>query len=568
VLRQLISLIIVCALIRPALAAAIVDPLSVPNNPYGIHITDANDLQVAKDLINSQGGSWGYVTLVIREDQRQHQKWQSLFDTMREKKIIPIVRLATRMQPDSWAAPTSDQAGEWADFLDSLNWVIKNRYVILFNEPNHAKEWGNRLAPAEYATVSRAFIEALKHKSPDFFILPAGFDAMAPNSANTMEITRYFQLMHQADSEIFKRFDGWTSHSYPNPHFNASPDAVGKTSLRGYRWEVNYLAKYGLKPDSPVFITETGWDANNLKPSRTQTVSQKLEAYWMAAFTGPFNHRQVVAITPFILRYPQPPFSGFTWLDPDTDDPLPHYRAIQNLPKISGSPAQTHSARTETHTLPEELIADSRYVFSVEFNNTGQSIWTPSEFELTINYPPEFDADIIDRIPFTKPGQSAQVAYAFATPVTPGSYQLTLSLTHQGEPISEIITKTVNVIPPPNVLVKLKVWYRRVSSGNDFTLLIYDQGDVIKEFYPVSVISGQALIENVKSLIPEKEYRFVLVKPYYLPRQTYAVLDRGQTVIEFKRLLPVDFNNDGRWSLADLWAAIKHPVNTIRLIIP
>jgi hypothetical protein len=568
VLLQLISFIIICAVMMPAPAAAIVDPLSVPNNPYGIHITDANDLQSASELINSQGGSWGYVTLVMREDQRQHQKWQSLFDTMREKKIIPIVRLATRMQPDSWAAPTLDQAGEWADFLDSLNWVIKNRYIILFNEPNHAKEWGNRLAPAEYATVSRAFIEALKQKSPDFFILPAGFDAMAPNSANTMEITRYFQLMHQADSEIFKRFDGWSSHSYPNPHFAASPDATGKTSLRGYRWEVNYLTKYGLKPDSPVFITETGWDANNLKPSRTQTISQKLEAYWMAAFSGPFNHRQVVAITPFILRYPQPPFHGFTWLDPHTDAPLPHYLAIQNLPKIAGIPLQNHSAQVLHHTFPQELIADSRYVFTIEFKNTGQSIWTSADYAFNITYPPGFEPDMIDQIPTTKPGQLARIAYAFATPLNPGSYQLSFSLTHQGEPVGETIIKNVNIIPPPNVLVKLQVWYRRVSSGNDFALIIYDEGEVVKEFYPVSVISGQALIENVKSLIPEKEYRFVLTKPYYLPRQTYAILDRGQTVVEFNRLLPVDFNNDGRWSLADLWTAIKHPVNTIKLITP
>jgi hypothetical protein len=39
-------------------------------NKFGIHILSANEIEKAKELVNSNGGDWGYVTVVIRDDQR------------------------------------------------------------------------------------------------------------------------------------------------------------------------------------------------------------------------------------------------------------------------------------------------------------------------------------------------------------------------------------------------------------------------------------------------------------------------------------------------------------------
>ena len=38
------------------------NPLAVPNNRYGIHIVDTNDIPQLPALVNSSGGDWGYVT--------------------------------------------------------------------------------------------------------------------------------------------------------------------------------------------------------------------------------------------------------------------------------------------------------------------------------------------------------------------------------------------------------------------------------------------------------------------------------------------------------------------------
>ncbi len=119
---------------------AITDPTASPNNRFGIHIINEVDLQDAANLVNTTGGDWGYVTFVIRKDERNIKKWQETFDRIRKLRLIPIVRIATTQTDDVWEKPQLEDINNWVYFLNSLNWVVKNRYVIIGNEPNHAAE--------------------------------------------------------------------------------------------------------------------------------------------------------------------------------------------------------------------------------------------------------------------------------------------------------------------------------------------------------------------------------------------------------------------------------------------
>ncbi|MDO8610695.1 MAG: hypothetical protein Q7R95_09185, partial [bacterium] len=238
--------------------------LSRPNNKFGIHLAQPhlNELKKVADLVNGNGGDWGYITLVIQEDDRNHQKWQEIFDLLRENHLIPIIRLATKPVGDSWRRPTKEDAESWANFLGSLNWVVKNRYIVLFNEPNHGSEWGNTVDTDSFAEVSKNFAEKLKVKSPDFFIMLAGLDASAPNSMPVMLdeetfLTNTIQKITVPDFE--KLFDGLSSHSYPNPAFSGSPWGYGRRSIHGYQWELDLLKQLGVNKKLSVFITETGW---------------------------------------------------------------------------------------------------------------------------------------------------------------------------------------------------------------------------------------------------------------------------------------------------------------------
>src|SRR4030042_2489042 len=100
---------------------AIENPLSPPNNIFGIHIFDESDLEDASILLNSSGGDWGYVTVVVREDERDVNRWQKVFDRMRLYHLIPIIRIATHQENDGWAKPSFDDIENWNLFLNSLN---------------------------------------------------------------------------------------------------------------------------------------------------------------------------------------------------------------------------------------------------------------------------------------------------------------------------------------------------------------------------------------------------------------------------------------------------------------
>lgn len=165
----------------PSTVYAITDPTSVPNNRFGIHIISptADEASKAALLVNTQG-DWGYITVVMEDSDMDLNKWQRFFNDLRSKHLIPIVRLATHPISDIWARPNNGVEEKWALFLDKLIWPVKNRYVIVYNEPNHGSEWEGAVNPGQYATILDKTISALKKKNPDFFIINAGLDASAP----------------------------------------------------------------------------------------------------------------------------------------------------------------------------------------------------------------------------------------------------------------------------------------------------------------------------------------------------------------------------------------------------
>jgi hypothetical protein len=316
----------------PAKAHAISDPTSIPNNRVGVHILDPNEIDRVADLVNSQGGDWGYVTVPLRADDRDRVKWQSFFAKAQEKHLIPIVRLATVMTPSGWAKPTLYDAVDFANFLNDLKWPTKNRYIVVYNEPNHATEWGGQVDPADYARILRYTSQIFKERSEDFFILPAGLDAAAPNDQSHMSLDRFIWSMQASDPEALAAIDGWSSHSYPNPAFSGKPTDTHQQSIAGFVRELPLVEPLARKT-LPVFITETGW-------SNRAISDETLGIYYETAFRTVWQDSRVVAVTPFILLAGDGPFVPFSLLDPG-GSPKPEYRAIQALQKVSGSPEKS-----------------------------------------------------------------------------------------------------------------------------------------------------------------------------------------------------------------------------------
>ena len=80
-------------------------PILASDNVFGLHLSQTEDIHKTSSIINSQNGDWGWVTLVIKNDQLDKNTWQGFFDNCRKYHIIPIIRIATIGEKDYWKRP-------------------------------------------------------------------------------------------------------------------------------------------------------------------------------------------------------------------------------------------------------------------------------------------------------------------------------------------------------------------------------------------------------------------------------------------------------------------------------
>lgn len=315
-------------------ASAIYDPLSVPNNKYGIHILFPDELEDAAKLVNTSEGDWGYVIIPIQTADKDIVKWQSFMDQAKSLHLIPIIRLATNgdyFNTAVWQKPTNEDILDFANFLSCLEWPIQNKYVVIFNEVNRGDEWGGIPDPADYANILSYSVSIFKSRDQNFFILPAGMDNAAANvPGKSMDEYVYFKLMNQAVPGIFNQIDGITSHSYPNPGFSQPPFVKTEKSIISYQYEKELIESMSNKK-LPVFITETGWQiSSNLNDSLAAS-------YYKAAFSSVWSDNNIVTVMPFLLRAGAGAFTEFSLLDLKGDPTLRH-KAICEITKTKGIP--------------------------------------------------------------------------------------------------------------------------------------------------------------------------------------------------------------------------------------
>jgi len=360
-------------------------------NKHGIHLASATkeEAEEAAKLVNSNGGDWGFVTVVIQSDDRKHDKWQNFFNELRKLHLVPIIRLATKNENGYWERPYDKEHEAWADFLDGLIWPVKTRYVVIYNEPNHGLEWGNSSDPENYAQTLNSTIDALKNKSEDFFVLNAGFDASAPHRPQAyFDEELFIKEMISTVPDIFNKLDGWASHSYPAPNFSGSPTESGRGTVKTYEWEINLLKSLGVNKDLPVFITETGWKhSEGIDEDRTLLPGSTVADYFKTAYEIVWNDPKIIAVTPFILNYQDKLFDHFSFkkVDPltkvlnvlgdSTEDYYPHFKTIQDLSKLQGKPVQQNLAFLEKVVANKQLVVGKKTKIQLTFKNLGQSIW-------------------------------------------------------------------------------------------------------------------------------------------------------------------------------------------------
>ena len=349
-------------------------------NKFGIHILNStSEIFKAKELLQKDGGEWSWLTIVIRSDELNKKQWQEFFDVCRQEHFIPLVRISTKVENGNWQSPTETEVNRMATFLDELNWPTKDKFIILYNEPNRSDEWGGKADPAGYAKIIKYASELFKKKDENFHILSGGLDLAAPNSpSNFYSAERFYQEMLSSEPEVFSNIDGIASHSYPNHGFIGSPYDQGKTSIRGYEWELDYLKSLGVEKNLFVFITETGWPHQEGQSiySKYFTCDALADKY-KTAFEIWNNDDRVKAFTPFLLSYQFEPFDHFSWTKPDGS--FYSHAFVLGEKKENNNPDQTNKAEVLEIDFPYFLVPENKYRGKLLLKNTGQKIWGEKE---------------------------------------------------------------------------------------------------------------------------------------------------------------------------------------------
>lgn len=390
--------------------------LASEHNIFGLHLSQTSDLTPAKNIINSNGGDWGYVTIVLRTDQLDVQMWQDFMNNCRLFHLTPIIRLATIMEKDHWKKPEYSDIDNLTNFLASLRWPHSRQIVSLFNEPNQGKEWGGGVDAKSYTDLALYAAKRLKSLNANFFILSGGLDLAAPQKLpDFAKAESFYREVYQYKPEYFDLLDGLASHSYPNHGFVGLPTDQGLHSIRGYQWELSFLKNLGVKKELPAFITETGWphregETNNPSFFAANTTSDLL----LSAINIWQKDPRVLAVTPFIFNFPYPPFDHFSWLQINGTI-YPEYQKIINLLKTSNSVTQINTFQVKQINLPLIIFADTLYTSTLELENTGQAIWGETTF--CLNPTPSKNITLsplcLDKTRQILPGHSVKINFDF-----------------------------------------------------------------------------------------------------------------------------------------------------------
>lgn len=319
--------------------------INFPNNKFGIYTYAGGDyVELAAELVNSNGGDWGWILMPIQLTERNSENWNSIFNKAREKHLIPILQISTNDNH----IPSETEIDGIANFLGGLGWPVKIRPVTLFNEVNAAEYWGGKIDPEGYARILSHAADKFHSLSGEFVVMNGAFNSSAHSVCVRTDLgvdtcylglDEYMRRMNAAVPGIFKKLDAWANHSYPHPGYRGSPyDSTsdqGRLTIRAYKYDLRLLAQYGVS--LPVFITETGWPHSEGNSTHNEWLDQNTVAnYYKIAFSEVWvPDPSVVAVTPFQLK--RDDFYNFAFVAPDGSK-FPQWNSITAISKVAGAP--------------------------------------------------------------------------------------------------------------------------------------------------------------------------------------------------------------------------------------
>jgi hypothetical protein len=163
------------------------------------------------------------------------------------------------------------------------------------------------------------------------------------------------------------------------------------------------------------------------------------------AFKNVWNDPRIIAVTPFLLNYPQAPFSEFSWKKSDGTF-YPYYSELQKFSKPAGTPIQIVSGQILGAIAQPIISPGSDFVGAILAKNTGQSIWNTKDIVVSGDTKDVFIKSY--SFPDVEPTRLGLIIFKAAAPETTGIYSKSIFLTDKNGkritnsfPIEGLITK-------------------------------------------------------------------------------------------------------------------------------
>lgn len=322
------------------------------NSKLGVHTRLTDEVEPWKikrtlEMVREMGATWvvEYFPWAYHEPLPGIFAWQHsdlVINHAHQQGLTVVARLG--FVPE-WARP-ADSAGsflapedypQFGDYVYAFveRYQDKVDYIIIWNEPNLALEWGfQEIDPAGYTDLLRIAYQEAKRANPDVKVLGG---ALAPTLAppgNEFGLDDLIYLEAMLDAGAGEVMDGLAVHAYgwvyPFDDLPA-PDVV---NFRRVELAHQLLDEAGYA-DLPIHITEGGW---NDHPRWTRAVKpgQRIE-YTLQAYKQAIKWPWLASISLWAFRYPRPTQSYLDYFSFVTPDfiPKPIYEAVKDYAVLS-----------------------------------------------------------------------------------------------------------------------------------------------------------------------------------------------------------------------------------------
>lgn len=317
------------------------------NPKTGIHTRLTDEVEPWKikrtlTMVREMGAPWvvEYFPWAYIEEQPGRYNWVHADQVVAHAARQGLTLIARLGFAPQWARPQDtsplyleeDRFDDFARFAAAFvaRYQNKIRYVIIWNEPNLALEWGYQPPdPARYTALLRAVYPLVKEANPQVQVLAGALapTLAPPGSEAGMNDLIFLQAMYDAGAAPF--FDTLAIHAY-GWHF--APDDPADPEVVNFRRTELLRAIMERNGDGHkrAMITEGGWNdhprwTRAVRPS--QRITYTIRAYTIAEQEWPW----LEAVCLWVFRFPwdQKSYQDyFTFVQTDFE-PKPLYTEVQ-----------------------------------------------------------------------------------------------------------------------------------------------------------------------------------------------------------------------------------------------